>query len=130
MRLIGGKALSYFFDCAWRRLAGLPVPDERSLRPDLDALRRTQWNDQFERLMRNRLVMGAFRYGTFKEQKDCRHDNPASIREHLDTYEATGNAEHLVDIANLALVEFTRPSHPEFHWAPLDDGGHHAKRVS
>jgi hypothetical protein len=74
--------------------------------------------------------MGAFRYGTFEEQcYRVRHNNPKSISQHLTQYVATGNAEHLVDIANLALVEFTAPSHPGFHFAPIDDGDHHADPV-
>jgi len=119
------NTLSEFFRSAWERMAGLLSREEQRL-PDLEELRKIQWNDEFERLMRNRLIMGAFRYGTFKEQKRAEycHDNPRSIREHLEAYVATGNAEHLVDIANLALVEFTNPSHSGFHWKPEDDGQH------
>ena len=57
-----------------------------------------------------------------------RHDNPGAMVRHLLDYIRTGNAEHLVDIANLALVEFTAPSHHAFHWSPADDG-HHAERM-
>jgi len=123
------KPIEWFFEQAWRRAAGLPERAELSRPPSLEELRRTQWNAQFERLMRNRLVMGAFRYGTLDEQTNRRHDNAGSIRRHLEAYEETGNQEHLVDVANLALVEFTRPANLKAHWASIDDGDHHAAEV-
>jgi hypothetical protein len=129
VRVADVSTLPWFFRAAWRSLAVQPDEPERPPRPDLEDLRRTQWNDRFEALMRNRLVMGAFRYGTFQEQGACRHYNPAAIQRHLAAYVETGNAEHLVDIANLALVEFTAPSHQRFHFLSLDDGDHHSRRV-
>ncbi len=123
------QQLDWFFRQAWRQLAGLPEEPPRPQRPSLDALRRSQWNAEFETLMRNRLVMGAFRYGTFAEQTCIRHDNLASIDKHAREYQRTGNAEHLVDIANLALVEFVLPSHPSPRFESIDDGGHHARRI-
>lgn len=117
--------LAYFFRQAWRWSAGLPEDQPKPLRPSLEHLRLGQWNEDFEQLMRNRLVMGAFRYGTFEEQKHLRRDNVPSILKHAALYQQTGNAEHLVDVANLALVEFTRPSHPAFHFEAIDDGAHH-----
>jgi len=76
------QQLDWFFRQAWRQLAGLSEEPPRPQRPPLDALRQSQWNTEFETLMRNRLVMGAFRYGTFSEQDDIRHDNLASIDKH------------------------------------------------
>lgn len=121
--------LDWFFRQAWRRSAGLPEESPWPRRPALEQLRSGQWNDEFETLMRARLVMGAFRYGTFEEQKHSRRDNVPSILKHAVLYQETGNAEHLVDVANLALVEFTRPSHPDFHFESIDDGDHHTTLV-
>lgn len=122
--------LGWFFRQAWRWTAGLPEEEPRQLRPALKVLQASQWNALFESLMRNRLVMGAFRYGMFSEQGKVRHDNTKSIQSHLDAYRATGNGEHLVDIANLSLVEYTLPSHPAFHFEAIDDGEHHARRIT
>ena len=94
---------------------------------DLEALKRTQWSVEFERLMRNRLLMGAYRYGDFASQKHDgkAHRNVESIIKRAKRYLADGNQEHLVDIANLAMVEFIAPgSHPSPHWGPTDDGDH------
>lgn len=121
--------LDWFFRQAWRRSAGLLEESPQPSRPSLDALRQSQWCAEFELLMRNRLIMGAFRYGLFSEQRTKRHDNPTSIAKHLEAYQQSGNAEHLVDIANLALVEFRLPSHPKYHFHSIDDGGHHARRI-
>ena len=81
--------------------------------------------------MRNRLVMGAFRYGLFRAQlqEGIRYDSLSSIQRHLEAYRESGNLEHLVDIANLCLVEFTVPAHPTAHFSPIDDGDHHAECI-
>ena len=120
----------WFLRQAWRRLAGLPEEPEPTPRPSLTVLRDSQWNDDFEELMRRRLIMGAFRYGMFSEQVHKRHNNPKSMLVHLAAYIASGNAEHLVDLANLALVEYTLPSHENFHFQSIDDGDHHAECVT
>lgn len=125
------QPIDWFFRQAWRWACDLPEEKPRAPTPDLETLRRTQWSDDFERLMRNRLLMGAFRYGTFEEQSAGRvYNNAASIERHTAAYIATGNAEHLVDIANLALCEFVNPFHANYHFQAIDDGDHHAERGS
>lgn len=93
-------------------------------RPDPAELRKTQWNSEFENLMRNRMVFGAFRYGTLEENAGRRWDFLASINRRLDAYFETGNTENLVDVANYCLVEFTNPQHPDHHFRSVDDGVH------
>ena len=117
----------WFLRQAWRWAAGVPEEDQPTTRPELGMLLESQWSSEFEQLMRNRLLMGAFRYGTFIEQKTKPRNNPDGIERHLEEYRKTENAEHLVDIANLALVEFVRPSHPNFHFKAIDDGSHHTE---
>ncbi len=93
--------------------------------PSLEELRRSQWSEEFETLMRNRLVMGAFRYGLLENQKgNVKWAMLPSIRRRLDLYEQTGNLETLVDVANLCMVEFLNPSIPGASWQPIDDGEH------
>ena len=69
--------------------------------------------------MRNRLVMGKFRYG---DKKD--YDRIGGIRAKLDMYMKTGNTEFLVDAANLALLEFKIGNHPNKHFKSVDDKYH------
>lgn len=90
----------------------------------------TEWSAEFEQLMRNRMLMGAFRYGRFGEHAEAGgspHDNCASIEKHVALYRTTGNTEHLVDVANLAMKEFCVGVHPLKHFAALDDAAHHAE---
>ena len=92
--------------------------------PSLDELRRTEWSPRFEQLMRNRLVMGSFRYGRLHEKGRPRLDIIRAAKERLAAYEETGNLELLVDVANFMLVEFEIGGHPLRHWAATDDGPH------
>jgi hypothetical protein len=78
---------------------------------DLPTLYRTQWSPVFEKLMRNRLVVGACRYGSFSEKYwnsvQYRYIPGAIAR--LQRYLRDGNLEHLVDAANLCMVEYVYP---------------------
>ena len=80
-----------------------PEPSQSKKMPSLEELRKTEWSPLFEVYMRNRLIMGAFRYGPFGE--DTKYDNMASVIRHVELYRETGNTEHLVDIANIAMKE-------------------------
>lgn len=92
--------------------------------PSLEKLRKTQWSKEFEELMRNRLLMGYFRYGPLEKQRPQQYDNIGSAIRRLNLYLETGNQEHLVDAANLCLVEFVIPSHKKAHFESTDDGEH------
>ena len=95
--------------------------------PDLPELRRGQWSAKFEQLQRHRLIMGAFRYGLLDEQRATGgngYDNVGSLIKRAEAYQATGNLEYLVDVANLAMVEFEVGSHPTRHFVVIDDGEH------
>ena len=92
--------------------------------PPLEYLVLTEWSDAFETLMRNRLIMGAFRYGTQEQQRDMNIHRIESLRRRLDDYEATGNMEHLVDFAAIAMAEYIHPKHPNAHWQASDDTEH------
>jgi hypothetical protein len=129
--------LSWYVRCAWHRLAGVPEPeyalDEnygkgRHRLPVPEVMRDECWSREFEQLMRNRLLMGAFRYGLFSDQRasGTHYDSVASAIAHLVKYIRTGNSEHLVDAANLCLVEFVRPTQ-ESHFSAVDDGEHAEK---
>src|SRR5208283_5212397 len=94
--------LDYFFRQAWRWTCGLPEesPLPAGNMPPLETLRETEWSPTFERLMRNRLIMGSFRYLRLGDPRKPPYDCIAGIRKRLDNYEATGNLEMLVDSAN------------------------------
>jgi len=89
--------------------------------PDLTVLRETEWSEKFEQFMRNRLIMGSFRYGTLEEKKKIRYDYIGYIFTKLKSYKETGNLEALVDVANLCLLEFINPSHENPVFKPEDN---------
>ena len=91
---------------------------------NLDELRRSEWSLTFETLMRNRLIMGAFRYGTLHSNKKPKYDRLESIIKRVTIYKETGNLELLVDIANMCLLEFEEGHHPNKHFHSIDDGQH------
>jgi hypothetical protein len=99
-------------------------PDPRP-RPELDQLLQTEWVPEFEQYMRNRLVMGAMRYETVEEKlKGNKYACLGYVRRKLDDYESDGNLECLVDAANLLMIEFAAPHHPNPHFTPGDDTSH------
>jgi len=123
---VSEQPIQWFFRQAWRRLVGLPEEAEPAKMPDLDEIKRRQWNDEFIELMKNRFVVGAFRYGFFGSQRH--YDHMEAIERKARLYRETGNDEFLVDIANYALAEFTVGVHPTKHFHGMDDH-HHLKAV-
>lgn len=103
-------------------LEALPPP-----RYTLDELAASEWSPQFEQLMRNRLIMGALRYGKLGAENKSQYDRIASMQKRLIKYQQSGNMELLVDIANLCLCEFVECHHPTKHFHSIDDGEHVAK---
>jgi len=91
---------------------------------NLEELRRTEWSKEFETLMRNRLVMGALRYGRLGAKDKPKYDRVNEIKKRLKKYENSGNLEYLVDIANMALIEFVESNHVNKHFSAIDDGEH------
>ena len=51
------------------------------------------------------------------------------MRQRLDLYEVNGNAEYLVDIANICLCEFEESIHPKLHFTAQDESIHVKKKV-
>lgn len=110
---------------AWRESCGLPPiparePGTIKSMPPLDELRLTQWSPEFETMMRDRLIMGAFRYGTLGNPEKAKYDNIASCLRRLELYRETGDLGLLADVANLCLCEFVEGNHPKAHIAMGD----------
>ena len=94
-----------------------------SYEPSYKLLRRLNWSLKFEELMRSRLIMGRFRYGTLGAVNRPIYNRSKSIEKRLKLYDKTGNMELLVDIANLALCEFVEGNHPYKHFKTLHESG-------
>lgn len=98
------------------------VPDRV---PELDVLRHTERCPAFETLRMNRKVMGAMRYGLMGAAGKPRYDRVSCMIRRLHEFQKDRNAEHLVDVANLAELEFVEGDHALY---PTDDG-EHTKRL-
>ena len=120
----------YFLENLWRWKCGLKEIDINSPKYDIQELRKTQVSQRFIEFMTNRMVLGTFRYGKWQDNKknNIKYDRINSIRHRLDLFDKTGNTELLVDIANLAMIEFEISDHPNKHFSPIDDG-YHTKRI-
>lgn len=92
--------------------------------PDFDSLLSSEWSNTFEQLMRNRMVMGAFRYGLLHAKGKAEYDRVAAMIKRLRDFQQTGNTELLVDVANLCLLEFEEGRHPLKHFKAQDDSVH------
>ena len=65
--------------------------------------------------------MGGIRYGLLREEGKPQYGRVESMIKRLRLYEKDKNAEHLVDVANIAALEFTEGDN-SFH--SVDDGEH------
>lgn len=104
--------------------AGVKLKIQPDTTIDLVLLKKSEWSLEFEELMRNRLIMGFFRYGPFNKQNRDTIPMIQSIIKRSKQYLITGNDELLVDIANLAMKEFAVGKHPKKHFKSIDDGEH------
>ncbi|MES2598613.1 MAG: hypothetical protein V4662_24980 [Verrucomicrobiota bacterium] len=109
------------------RRAGLADP----IKPkhQLADLEKSEWSPEFEQLMRNRLLMGALRYGVLEQKRRFgnKWDLMGAVKEKVKLYEDSGNTEYLVDIANYVLLEFECGHHPTKHFAALDNHHGHCR---
>ena len=113
----------FFLDNLWRWKCGLPENEPRTI-PPLENLKASEWDPAFEKLMRNRLVMGAIRYGRMGEEGKPRYDRVSSMIKRLSNFQENGNKELLVDVANLCMLEFVECNHPNAHFHALAEGEH------
>lgn len=125
---------AFLFDL-WLWKCGLEEKNSHLRKPDLDALRRSEWDFEFEthfkqlckhyllggnekeldlyfngfkEFMKNRLVMGAMRYGKLHDFQRTHYDYMSGVLRYLNKYLDTGNYELLIDVANYALIEAVR----------------------
>lgn len=94
-----------FLGNLWRWSCGSgEVPVGRA--PSLDDLSRTEWSVDFEGMMRRRMIMGALRYGSSGAVDKPRYDRVGYAERKLAAYRMDGNGEHLVDVANVMMLEY------------------------
>lgn len=114
------RSTNYYSTHRWRLKKGYAETDDY-LREELSE---SEWSPLFEKLMRNRMIMGAFRYGKLHEKNKPKYDRVGSIITRINSYQETGNTEFLVDVANLCIIEFEEGRHHAKHFTSIDDGEH------
>jgi hypothetical protein len=82
---------------------------------DIGEILATDFSDKFIRAMQDRMVTSFYKYGPVAEAAG-NIDEIASLKARLANYEATGNTEWLVDVANFAMIEYMQPQHPNAHF--------------
>ena len=111
------RNMDYYNKHRWRLTHGYSETDNYLMEELVD----TEWSKEFEQLMRNRLIMGSFRYGRLGDKNKPNYDRVFSILNRLIAYYYHSNKEHLVDIANLCMCEFVEGYG---HFESIDDGEH------
>ena len=102
----------------------LDIPIDEQNQATLEELEQTEWCTDFERKMRNRLILGSLRYGRMGCAGKPQYNRVKDMHKRLDKYLEDGNLEHLVDISNLAMLEYVEGEHPKRHFKSQDDGEH------
>ena len=118
------KTISHFIREVLLNRLGITEANKINGTPTLESLKRTEWSDEFEKLMREGLVMGALRYGKLGAPNKPQYDRIPDMIRRLKQYQSDGNLEHLRDVANIALCEFVEGVHPKKHLKQIDDGEH------
>lgn len=111
---------------ALRDRLGIDAPPKTKIVGDLS---RTEWCPEFERHMRDRLVMGAMRYGRMGAPGKPQYDRVPDMIRRLKAYAAAGNLEHLIDTACIAMMEYVEGDHPNRHFVAQDDGEHTEEKL-
>ena len=119
--------LSHFFMNAWRWKEDLQynfrLPDiEFSIQTE--NIETTEWSDRFEKLCRNRLILGGMRYGRLHSKNKPAYDRIPSMIKYLNQYKETGDDELLIDVANYCMLEFEEGNHPLKHFTGKDESDH------
>ena len=114
----------------WRDMCGLPEVEEQDCKyPELKNPKKLRANIEeemapFFRYMVNCIIIGSYRYQPLSEKKKLQKQGKSGrYMEYLKTkyelWSETGNDELLVDIANLAWLEFWGGVHPKKHLKPF-----------
>lgn len=115
-----------FLNELWFDVAGKKYTEKNKKNlPSLDDLKKSEWSEEFEDMMHNRMIMGAFRYGLISDNVDSNYNWVDNAILRLEEYKETGNTENLIDIANYMMVEFMVGKHPQKHFYFKDDESIH-----
>lgn len=88
---------------------------------DIEEILKTEYSEKFDELRKKAMVTSYYKYGSLKKNVCGKlTQTMPSLQKRVDLYNQTGNTELLVDIANMAMIEFMYPQHPQAHYEPMD----------
>ena len=85
-----------------------------------DKILARDFSEEFIQLMKNRILTSHNKTATTGNTSPALPDALPSQHQRLALYRESGNTEHLVDVANFAMIEFMRPRHPQAHFKGTD----------
>ena len=78
------------------------------------------FSEEFVKKMKNSMELSHYKYGWVSDTYPELAQAYKCIEERLEAYKKTKNTEHLVDIANFAMIEFMRPALENAQYKPSD----------
>ena len=94
--------------------------NRRNCMDSTDKILARDFSEEFIQLMKNRILTSHYKYGWICDTYPELADAVACLDQRLALYRESGNTEHLVDVANFAMIEFMRPRHPQAHFKGTD----------
>lgn len=82
----------------------------------------TEFMPEFVCRMMRAMAVSFHKYGPVAKGFPARFNAIKCLKDRLKLYEETGNQDYLTDVANFAMIEVMRPSHPAPHYTPTDGG--------
>lgn len=80
----------------------------------------SEFSEPFAQGMADRMAASYCKYGAVADAYPSKVDAIESLKVRLARYEATGNTEWLLDVANFAMIEYMHPRHAAAHYLPTD----------
>ncbi len=73
--------------------------------------------------MKDRMAVSFFKYGPLAKVFPKKVNAQLTLIDCLAQYKIDHNTEHLIDLANYAMIEFMHPSYDDAHFTPTDSEG-------
>lgn len=81
----------------------------------------TEYSFEFDKIRQNMMVTSYYKYGPVKINAGQKLTQTIpSLEKRLQMYKDTGNLEYLADVANMAMIEYMYPQHPNAHYTSTD----------
>lgn len=88
---------------------------------DIESILKTEYYPDFDELRKKQMATSFFKYGHVKDNVPAGLTQTIpSLEKRLAAYKRTGNLEFLADIANMAMIEWKYPQHPNAHFNATD----------